>query len=115
MVVLLLVFLSGLRQMGQTASTPAATAATPPELFDVSIVEGGCENPRSLHFVDPGGAPVWSTSEIPYVTDLATFDEAQRVCRQIMLAEHFVPGTRVQFFKGGRRIKHSTVLKPSLP
>jgi hypothetical protein len=95
--------------MGQTASAPAAR----PELFDVSVVEGGRENPRSLHFVDPSGQPVWAPGDVTYVSDLASFDAAQRVCRQIMLGTEFVPGTRVQFFKGGRRIKHSTVLKPS--
>lgn len=81
-------------------------------MYAVRVVEGGCENPRCLHFVDPSGKAAWAAGEVDYVSELATFEAAQRVCRQIMLEPEFVPGTRVQFFKGGRRIKHSTVLKP---
>lgn len=103
--------------MGQASSSAATAAESLPaeparDLYAVRVVEGGCENPRCLHFVDPSGKAAWAAGEVDYVTALPTFEEAQRVCRQIMLEPEFVPGTRVQFFKGGRRIKHSTVLKP---
>ena len=106
----------GAQQSRMTAPQAGASgglAAEPPsDLYDVRVVEGGCENPRCLHFVDPAGQPSWHQGEHNYVCGLPTFDAAQRVCRQIMVQPQFVPGTRVQFFKGGRRIKHSTVLKP---
>ena len=99
--------------MGQAPSSPASAPLEPSrDLYAVRVVEGGCENPRCLHFVDPSGKAAWAAGEVDYVSELATFEAAQRVCRQIMLEPEFVPGTRVQFFKGGRRIKHSTVLKP---
>ncbi len=99
--------------MGQVQSSSTSAQAAPlSDMYDVRIVEGGCENPRCLHFVDPSGKAAWASGELNYVSDLPTFEGAQRICRQIMLEPEFVPGTRVQFFKGGRRIKHSTVLKP---
>ena len=100
----------GSAQSRSTADQPPAPPA--PSTYDVRVIEGGCENPRCLHFVDPAGKAAWSQDEINYVSALPSFEAAQRVCRQIMTAPEFVPGTRVQFFKGGHRIKHSTVLKP---
>ena len=99
--------------MGTAQSREAESVAPPsPATYDVRVIEGGCENPRSLHFVDPAGKPAWRQDECNYVAGLPNFEAAQRVCRQIMTTPEFVPGTRVQFFKGGHRIKHSTVLKP---
>ena len=90
---------------GGPASSDAAT-------FQVRVMEGGKEHPRTLHYVDPTGNPVWCSKEQDYLSQLDSFEHAQRVCRQIMIEPKFAPGTRVQFFKGGRRVKHSTVLKP---
>lgn len=83
------------------------------DLFQIRVTEGGKEHPRTLHYIAPSGELVWSDSEaMNYLTRLDSFEQAQRVCRQIMNEPKFVTGTRVQFFKGGRRVKHSTVLKP---
>ena len=81
--------------------------------FQVRVVEGGKEHPRCLHYVTPQGDPVWTSNTFNYISTLKSFEEAQRVCRQIMISPHFVPGTLVLFFKGAHRVKHSTVLKPT--
>ena len=90
-----------------------AAVAKKPQHFQVRVVEGGKEKPRCLHYVTPQGDPVWTSKTVNYLTALKSFEDAQRICRQVMISPQFVPGTRVQFFKGPHRIKHSTVLKPT--
>lgn len=95
---------------GETPAAPPRAAA--PKTFQVRITEGGKENPRHLHYVTPGGAPVWCDRPVDFLKDLDSFGTAQRVCREIMISPQYPPGTRVQFFQDRHRIKRSTVLKP---
>ena len=103
-------------------SAPAAQQAQennsskPRKSFQIRVTEGGKENPRHLHYVTPGGEPVWRAGDaVDYLKDLDSFSTAQRVCRQIMMSPQYSPGTRVQFFQNRHRIKHSTILKPHAP
>ena len=102
--------------MGNRSSSVNAKPAEAPhakKTFQIRIAEGGTENPRYLHYVTPGGAPVWKDgAPVDYLKDIDSFETAQRVCREIMISPKYDPGTRVQFFQNRHRIKHSTVLKP---
>ena len=96
----------------QQAESSPITEERAKKSFQVRVTEGGKENPRHLHYVTPGGVPVWRTDAIDYLKDLDSFSTAQRVCREIMISPQYAPGTRVQFFQDRHRIKHSTILKP---
>ena len=104
---------SSLQTQARTQGQAAETKVLNPQHFQVRVVEGGKEKPRCLHYVTPQGDPVWTSKTVNYLTALKSFEDAQRICRQVMISPQFVPGTRVQFFKGPHRIKHSTVLKPT--
>ena len=103
-------------QVTARGAAPAAAQAAPGKprkSFQIRVTEGGKENPRHLHYVTPGGAPVWRDgAAVDYLKDLDSFGTAQRVCREIMISPQYAPGTRVQFFQDRHRIKHSTILKP---
>ena len=97
----------------RTAAPAAQEEAKAKKSFQIRVTEGGKENPRHLHYVTPGGEPVWRSGDaVDYLKDLDSFNTAQRVCREIMISPQYAPGTRVQFFQDRHRIKHSTVLKP---
>ena len=104
--------------MGNKASAPARTSLPAAsqegakKIFQIRVTEGGKENPKHLHYVTPGGAPVWAAAPVDYLKDIDSFETAQRICREIMISNKYEPGTRVQFFQNRHRIKHSTVLKP---
>ena len=77
----------GAQQSRMTAPQAGASgglAAEPPsDLYDVRVVEGGCENPRCLHFVDPAGQPSWHQGEHNYVCGLPTEHIANETVRCI--------------------------------
>ena len=100
--------------MGNQASHPSTSSApaADSELFQLCVLEGGKAHPRALHYVDPTGKPVWSSKEVRYLSTIPSFEAAQRICRQIIMQPQYASGTRIQFYKGPHRIKHSTVVKP---